>query len=105
MVVCRFSAASLFSFCLASLSALSCSSVSCNIVIRLSRLQNPIVIWDSSFKIGSNCVLIVATSSSTFFILDSTISGVVWFFVAILSLFISSLRFSISLLSEISSLV
>ena len=29
----------------------------------------------------------------------------VWFFVAILSLFISSLRFSISLLSEVSSLV
>ena len=73
--------------------------------MRLSRLQNPIFIWDSSFIIGSICVFIVVISSSTFVNLDSTISWVVWIVATIMSLFISSLRFSILLLSEVYSLV
>jgi hypothetical protein len=44
-------------------------------------------------------------SSSTFVNLDSTISWVVWIVATIMSLFISSLRFSILLLSEVYSLV
>jgi hypothetical protein len=63
-----------FSFCWGSLSSLSLLIMSHIIVRRLSRLENPAVIWDCSSSIGSNCVWIMVI------LLDMSLEHIATFF-------------------------